>query len=201
MRPVWLWSTVSERRREGQTTITHAFEGFIIGAVLRYTTTPAKKTDMIRVNDTSMLKNVIPNWISFEWESIRRGEEKRSRTSFRDHNHTAIHLYGYQGPFQRDAIPVDNHKVSDLAFSNVPFRLSCLGDVQLGDLLQSDSPTDYLPRWLQHETSAFFGDLFSLWIRIVSICQKNFFRNLGAILMFALVGTTIACVSTGWVIV
>jgi len=31
----------------------------------------------------------------------------------------------------------------------------------------------------------------------ILIFQKNFFRNLGAILMFALVGTAMACISTG----
>jgi hypothetical protein len=55
-----------ERKRPLRHHHIHAFEGFIIGAVLRYTTAPVKKTDTIRINDTSMFKNVTPNWISFE---------------------------------------------------------------------------------------------------------------------------------------
>jgi hypothetical protein len=42
------------------------FLGFIIGGVLRYTNATNKKSDILRLNDTSLPKNSIPNYISFE---------------------------------------------------------------------------------------------------------------------------------------
>lgn len=119
--------------------------GFIIGAYLRYRT-PAKKTsETLRITDSTFLKVPIPNWIAFEYQ-----------------NHSAIHLYSYQGPFQKDSGRFDEHEA--IFNSEIFFNL-------------------ILPPIIFHAG--------------YSMKRKNFFRNLGAILLFALLGTTIACITTG----
>ena len=42
------------------------FLGFIIGAILRHTSTSNTKPNILRMNHTSLPKNSIPNWVSFE---------------------------------------------------------------------------------------------------------------------------------------
>ncbi|CAF1581743.1 unnamed protein product [Adineta steineri] len=121
------------------------FYGFIIGAVLRHTSTSDTKTNILKMNDTILPKNNVPNYISFE-----------------DSNMSAVYLYSFQGPYQKDTVPLDEHKV--MFNSEIFFNL-------------------ILPPII-------FNAGYSMK-------RKNFFRNLGAILMFALVGTTIACISTG----
>ncbi|CAF1337316.1 unnamed protein product [Adineta steineri] len=121
------------------------FYGFIIGAVLRHTSTSDTKTNILKMNDTILPKNNVPNYISFE-----------------DSNMSAVYLYSFQGPYQKDTVPLDEHKV--MFNSEIFFNL-------------------ILPPIIFHAG--------------YSMKRKNFFRNLGAILMFALVGTTIACISTG----
>ncbi|CAF1396499.1 unnamed protein product [Adineta steineri] len=121
------------------------FYGFIIGAVLRHTSSSDTKTNILKMNDTILPKNNVPNYISFE-----------------DSNMSAVYLYSFQGPYQKDTVPLDEHKV--MFNSEIFFNL-------------------ILPPIIFHAG--------------YSMKRKNFFRNLGAILMFALVGTTIACISTG----
>ncbi|CAF0974749.1 unnamed protein product [Rotaria sordida] len=119
--------------------------GFIIGAILRYTSTSNTKSSVLKLTQASLLKNGIPNWISFE-----------------DQNMSATYLYAFQGPYQKDTIHLEEHKV--MFNSEIFFNI-------------------ILPPIIFHAG--------------YSMKRKNFFRNLGAILTFALLGTTIACISTG----
>ncbi|CAF4070554.1 unnamed protein product [Rotaria sp. Silwood2] len=119
--------------------------GFIIGAILRHTSTSNAKPSILRLNQTSLPKNTVPNWISIE-----------------DQNVSATYLYSFQGPYQKDAIHLEEYKA--MFNSEIFFNI-------------------ILPPIIFHAG--------------YSMKRKNFFRNLGAILMFALLGTTIACISTG----
>ncbi|UJR38360.1 hypothetical protein I4U23_031030 [Adineta vaga] len=119
--------------------------GFIIGAILHHTGTSNTKPNILKMNDTVFPKNSIPNWVSFE-----------------DQNMSAIYLYTFQGPYQKDTVHLEEHRA--MFNSEIFFNI-------------------ILPPIIFHAG--------------YSMKRKNFFRNLGAILMFALVGTTIACISTG----
>ncbi|CAM4802081.1 unnamed protein product [Rotaria magnacalcarata] len=119
--------------------------GSITGAILRHTSTSNTKPSILRLNDTSLPKNVIPNWVSFE-----------------DQNMSASYLYAFQGPYQKDTMHLEEYKA--MFNSEIFFNI-------------------ILPPIIFHAG--------------YSMKRKNFFRNLGAILMFALIGTTIACISTG----
>ncbi|CAF2669769.1 unnamed protein product [Rotaria sp. Silwood2] len=68
--------------------------GFIIGAILRHTSTSNAKPSILRLNQTSLPKNTVPNWISIE-----------------DQNVSATYLYSFQGPYQKDAIHLEEYKV------------------------------------------------------------------------------------------
>ncbi|CAF0875319.1 unnamed protein product [Rotaria sp. Silwood1] len=119
--------------------------GFIIGAVLRHTSTSNTQPSVLRLNQTSLPKNSVPTLISFE-----------------DQNMSATYLYSFQGPYQKNRIPLEEYKA--MFNSEIFFNI-------------------ILPPIIFHAG--------------YSMKRKNFFRNLGAILMFALIGTTIACISTG----
>ncbi|CAF1312049.1 unnamed protein product [Adineta ricciae] len=119
--------------------------GFIIGAILHHTGTTNTKSSVLKMNDTTFPKNPVPNWVSFE-----------------DQNMSAIYLYAFQGPYQKDTVHLEEQKA--MFNSEIFFNI-------------------ILPPIIFHAG--------------YSMKRKNFFRNLGAILMFALVGTTIACLSTG----
>ncbi|CAF5182884.1 unnamed protein product [Rotaria magnacalcarata] len=67
--------------------------GSITGAILRHTSTSNTKPSILRLNDTSLPKNVIPNWVSFE-----------------DQNMSASYLYAFQGPYQKDTMHLEEYK-------------------------------------------------------------------------------------------
>ncbi len=43
-----------------------SFQGFIIGAILRHTGATNTKKNTLRLNYSTLPKNTIPNWVSFE---------------------------------------------------------------------------------------------------------------------------------------
>jgi hypothetical protein len=43
-----------------------SFQGFIIGAILRHTGATKTKKNTLRLNYSTLPKNTIPNWVSFE---------------------------------------------------------------------------------------------------------------------------------------
>ncbi|CAF1274709.1 unnamed protein product [Didymodactylos carnosus] len=123
--------------------------GFIIGAIIRYTNTSKSKHMKFSLPmNTTFQSKTIPNTIYFE-----------------DQNTSAIYLYSFKGPYQKDTLPTNEERA--IFDAEIFFNI-------------------ILPPIIFHAG--------------YSMKRRHFFRNLGAILIFALLGTTIACVLTGSII-
>ncbi|CAF1293361.1 unnamed protein product, partial [Didymodactylos carnosus] len=122
---------------------------FIIGAILRYSNTSKSKHMKLNLPmNTTFQSKTIPNSIYLE-----------------DQNSSAIYLYTFKGPYQKETLPINEERA--IFDAEIFFNI-------------------ILPPIIFHAG--------------YSMKRRNFFRNLGAILTFALVGTTIACAVTGAII-